>query len=95
MPHSNITSFDLFLFSETEPVLQFTDMLSKTKCSSRTLRRKIKTLGIITSYNANSKFYTLPKFAKFDSYGLWENKEICFSLYGSFKNQQFSVKDKV
>ncbi len=94
MPHSNITSFDHFLFSEAEPVLQFTDMLSKTKCSSRTLRRKIKTLGIITSYNANSKFYTLPKFAKFDSYGLWKNKEICFSQYGSFKNTLITLINK-
>jgi hypothetical protein len=85
MTKSNITSFETFLFSEAEPVLEFADMLSKSKYKSRTLRRKIKNLGVITSYNANSKFYTLPKFAKFDSYGLWKYKEIYFSQYGSFK----------
>ncbi len=85
MTKLNITSFETSLFSEAEPVLEFADMLSKSKYKSRTLRRKIKNLGVITSYNANSKFYTLPKFAKFDSYGLWKYKEIYFSQYGSFK----------
>jgi hypothetical protein len=86
MPILNITSFESLLFSESEPVLTFTEMLSKSKCSSRTLRRKIKNIGVITSYNANSKFYTLPKLASFDNYGLWKYKETCFSEYGSFKN---------
>ncbi len=90
----DIISFESFLFSEEEPVLKFTEMLSKSKCSPRTLRRKIQKSGVLTSYNANSKFYTLPKLIKFNSYGLWKYKEICFSQYGSFKNTLTTLINK-
>ena len=80
MPTLN-TSIGIGMFSEKEPVLTFPVILNNSKYSSRTLRRRMHALGVLSSYNANSKFYTLPKFANFDNYGLWEYNKIYFSKY--------------
>jgi len=37
----------------------------------------------MSSYNANSSFYTLPIFAKFNSYGLWHYENASFSIRGT------------
>ena len=51
--------------------------------SEITVRRKLKKSGALTSYNKNGKYYTLPHIPVFDSYGLWNYKEIRFSRHGN------------
>lgn len=51
--------------------------------SLRTLRRRMKICGVISSYNANSSFYTLPGLVDFDSQGLWHYQNASFSIWGS------------
>ena len=48
-----------------------------------TARRRIKDWGILSSYNQNGRFYTLPEIAEFDEHGLWHWKEVSFSRYGT------------
>ena len=57
-------------FNETNPVRILSDLLEGSHYSLRTLRRRIKNKTVIRSYNHNGKFYTMPKFAKFNSYGI-------------------------
>ena len=58
-------------------------LLGSSTCSEVTLRRKIKQIGLLTSYNYNSKFYTLPSMASFNEYGIWDCEGIYFSAQGS------------
>ncbi|MFV1976272.1 MAG: hypothetical protein ACC651_11030 [Candidatus Scalindua sp.] len=59
------------------------NLLGSSTCSEVTLRRKIKQTGLLTSYNHNSKFYTLPSMASFNEYGIWDCEGIYFSAHGS------------
>ena len=70
-------------FTNSEPVSTISLLLRKSGLTLRTLRRRMKDCGIISSYNANASFYTLPFFAKFDSYGLWHYENASFSIQGA------------
>jgi len=59
------------------------NLLGSSTCSEVTLRRKIKQVGLLASYNHNSKFYTLPSMASFNEYGIWDCEGIYFSAHGS------------
>jgi len=51
--------------------------------SEITIRRNLKKSGALTSYNKNGRYYTLQHIPVFDSYGLWNYKDICFSKHGN------------
>ncbi len=70
-------------FKEDSPVQTYADLQKKSGCERRTLQRKIKACNLLASYNMNSKFYTLPELAKFNSYGIWSYHRILFSRYGN------------
>ena len=70
-------------FNFDNEMITFKDLLNHCKCSQATLRRKIKQIGLLVSYNFNSRFYTLSSLASFNEYGIWNNKGICFSIHGS------------
>ena len=70
-------------FTNSEPVATIDLLLQKSTLSLRTLRRRMKDCGIVSSYNANASFYTLPIFTKFDSYGLWHYENASFSIQGT------------
>lgn len=70
-------------FNETKPVRILSDLLERSHYSLRTLRRRIKNKIVIRSYNNNGKFYTMPKFAKFNLNGIWVNPVANFSMYGN------------
>ncbi len=40
-------------------------------------------MGLLVSYNHNSRFYTLSSFADFDKFGIWAWQEVLFSRHGS------------
>ncbi len=70
-------------FKEENPVQTYVDLKTKSGCEGRTLQRKIKACNLLASYNMNSKFYTLPELAKFNSYGIWSYQRILFSRHGN------------
>ncbi len=53
--------------------------------SLRTIFSRLKMWNVINSYNKNGMYYTLTTIAKFDSYGLWQYNDICFSKHGNLK----------
>jgi len=70
-------------FTADSKVNTLENLLDSSTCSEVTLRRKIKQIGLLTSYNHNSKFYTLPSIASFNAHGLWDCEGIYFSAHGS------------
>lgn len=70
-------------FSSSNPVSTINLLRRKSGLSLRTLRRRMKNCQVMSSYNANSSFYTLPLFAKFDSHGLWHYENASFSIRGN------------
>ncbi len=74
------------LFTKEHPVQTIACFLEKSKFSLRTIHRRIKSSNIISSYNKNSIFYTIPQFANFDSNGIWVHDNACFSINGHLSN---------
>lgn len=70
-------------FTADSKVNTLDKLLYSCACSEVTLRRKIKQVGLLTSYNHNSKFYTLPAMASFNEHGIWDCEGIYFSAHGS------------
>jgi hypothetical protein len=59
------------------------ELMDLLQCSGKTVQRRIKLWRALTSYNKNSRYYTLPEIVVFDSYGIWHYKDISFSQYGN------------
>jgi hypothetical protein len=70
-------------FYENNPVQSYEEIQTKFGWKKRTFQRKIKTFNLLSSYNRNSKFYTLPELGKFNSYGIWSYRKILFSRNGN------------
>lgn len=66
-------------------VLTKDELLDIGGCSNMTLFRRLSEHGYFTSYNFNSRYYTIPEVARFDNNGLWDYHEIRFSKYGTLK----------
>ncbi len=71
------------LFDSCNPINTIDLLLRKSGLSLRTLRRRMKDCNVISSYNANSSFYTLPALVDFDSQGLWHYQSASFSIWRS------------
>ncbi len=76
-------SEDLKRIYGREKVMTIKDLLTRMMVSEITVRRKLKTSCALTSYNKNGRYYTLPHIPRFDSYGLWNYKDIRFSKHGN------------
>ena len=66
-------------------VLTKYELLDISKCSNMTLFRRLSEHGYYTSYNFNSRYYTIPEVARFDSNGLWNHGQVRFSKHGTLK----------
>jgi len=66
-----------------DKVMTIKELIKRMMVSEITVRRKLKKSGALTSFNRNGKYYTLPHIPVFDSYGLWNYKEIRFSRHGN------------
>lgn len=64
-------------------VLTKTELLNVSGCSNMTLFRRLSEHGYFTSYNLNSRYYTIPEVARFDKNGLWHYRQVRFSKYGT------------
>ncbi len=76
-------SEDLKRIYGREKVMTIKDLLTRMMVSEITVRRKLKASCALTSYNKNGRYYTLPHIPRFDSYGLWNHKDIRFSKHGN------------
>lgn len=45
--------------------------------------RRLALVGYLSSYNQNSRFYTLSDVPEFDSHGLWQHQGVLFSKHGT------------
>jgi len=61
--------------------------------SNITIYRRVKANKLLTSYNKNSKYYTLPTVPKFNKYGVWFYNEIGFSKYGNLYQTLTAIID--
>jgi len=52
-------------------------------CSIRTVRRKLKQWNVLSSYNNNGRYYTLPGIPKFNTNGIWRYQDAYFSRFGN------------
>jgi len=83
MEKNNVPQCVETAFTADNKANTFQYLLNSCECSETTLRRKIKQIGLIVSYNFNSKFYTLPTIASFNEHGIWDWQGIYFSIHGS------------
>jgi hypothetical protein len=51
--------------------------------SGRTVHRRLRELGAISSYNCNGRYYCLPEVARFDEHGIWRCRCAAFSRHGA------------
>ncbi len=70
----------------SQKVLLIKDLILTTKMSSRTIHRYLKKWKVLSSYNFNGAYYTLPDFTEFDHNGLWIYNDIGFSKHGNLKS---------
>jgi hypothetical protein len=66
-------------------ILTKNELFAITGCSNMTLFRRLSEHGYYTSYNFNSRYYTIGEVAKFDRNGLWEYHQVRFSKHGTLK----------
>ena len=77
------TTKELTLHFYERKILTKKQILQAVGCSSMTAWRLIKELGYLTSYNFNSRYYTLRDIPHFDKHGLWSYRKVRFSKYGT------------
>ncbi len=66
-----------------EKALDLKDFLKRLKCSTATVRRRLKKWKTITSFNHKGRYYTLFEIADFTNDGLWFYNDIGFSQHGN------------
>jgi hypothetical protein len=66
-------------------ILTKAELFKLTGSSNMTLFRRLSEHGYYTSYNFNSRYYTIPEVAQFDRQGLWAYRQVRFSKYGTLK----------
>jgi hypothetical protein len=77
---------NVFRFLESLKVFTLDKLVSSLSCSTPTARLKLKQWKAYTSYNKNSRYYTMPTVPRFDENGLWHYENISFSKYGNLRN---------
>lgn len=66
-------------------VITVNELSDFLKCSVPAARNRFKEWNTYTSFNKNGRYYVLPEIPKFDQYGIWKFRNICFSKYGNLK----------
>jgi hypothetical protein len=76
----------VFKFLVNIKVFTLEQLMESLSCSIPTARLKLKQWRTYTSYNQNSRYYSMPAVPRFDENGLWHYEEISFSKYGNLRN---------
>lgn len=87
---SNKVIEDFFALQKVSTIIDLADYL---KCSHITARRHLGRSKYFSSYTHNSRYYTLPTIAKFNSDGIWTFRDIHFSKFGTLKNTMLHLVD--
>lgn len=66
-----------------DKIFTLPQLVSLLKCSVRTAQRRLTQWNVHTSYNLNGRYHALPAVPRFDHYGIWKYRGICFSRYGN------------
>ena len=82
---------DLLTAFRQHKVLTKDQLLAATQCSNMTAWRLLKRHGYFTSYNCNSRYYTLTGIPEFDERGLWSFRGIHFSQWGSLTETMIAL----
>ena len=75
-------------------VLSKSELLEEYGCSPITLWRRLREVGYLTSYNYNSRYYTLATIPQFDDHGLWTYQDIRFSKWGKLPETIVAVIER-
>ena len=70
----------------SQPTMCLPQIMQTLACSRRTAIRTLNALGYLSSYSHTGRFYSLLSVAQFDALGLWHNRDIHFSRWGTLKN---------
>ena len=68
---------------KNEKVTLVATFINALNCSLSAVKCLFKSMGAISSFNMNGKYYTLPNIAEFDKNGLWFCNSIGFSKNGN------------
>ncbi len=68
-----------------EKIFTLKRLISLLGCSRRTAQTVLSRWKTFTSYNHNSRYYTLPEIPKFNQHGLWWYENVAFSKNGNLK----------
>lgn len=82
MPKKKIAEQKPHIFRKKK-VMTKKELIKNLNCAGRTVQRRLKSWQAITSYNKNSKYYTLPEIAHFNRFGIWHYQSVSFSKYGN------------
>lgn len=67
-------------------VMTVGEICSEVSRAEITVKKALRVIDYITSYNFNSRFYTLLKFAHWDSNGIWKHPRASFARHGTLQN---------
>ncbi len=91
LQRKNISPEKIIKMFKKHKVLTLSEINKYLKCSRHSAKYHIKKYGAVTSFNHNSKYYSLPEIMTFDEAGLWEYNNVCFSKYGTLKRTIIEV----
>lgn len=73
-------------FLKKKKVSTIKEMCLFTSKADITVKQALGNLNYITSYNHNSRFYTLTSVARFNQYGIWKYKDATFTRHYTLSN---------
>jgi hypothetical protein len=87
----SITESKVIDFCRKKYVTSINSIKSELSISRITALRALKKHGYFSSYNFNSKYFTLKEVPNFDVDGLWSYGQIHFSRFGTLKKTIISL----
>ncbi len=70
-----------------QPIADLDALCEVLQTTSRmTVFRRLLSLGYVTSYSHNGRFYTLAEIPDYDADGLWRYQGVCFSRHGTLRD---------
>lgn len=76
---------DIWAEFRKKKIMTIEKLIPLFKCSTITVRRRLKKWGTFTSINQNGRYYTLPDIPEFDGNGLWKYRLALFSKHGNLR----------
>jgi predicted transcriptional regulator len=80
-------------FLTRKKVATVEEICSEVGRADITVKQALARLDYLTSYNQNSRFYTLQSTARFNRYGIWRHKKASFTRHGTLVNLLVALVD--